>query len=173
MPARSPIVDGPAVDRARELGILIRAQRKQLGVSAVATAEAAGLSRVTLHRIETGEPSVSIAAWMAVLDALGLRMDLREASARNRVRPGHSAVAKHQPKRGKSGALPTSIRLADFPQLKRLSWHLQDTHVLTPRQAFDLYERNWRHADQSAMAADERALVTLLARAFGSTRIHV
>lgn len=34
------------------------------------SAEAAGISRVTLHRIEKGTPSVTVGALMNVLDAL-------------------------------------------------------------------------------------------------------
>jgi len=35
-------------------------KRKALRVSATVAAEAAGMSRVTLHRIEKGEPSVTM-----------------------------------------------------------------------------------------------------------------
>jgi transcriptional regulator with XRE-family HTH domain len=61
--------------RLAELGERIREHRKRLKVSAVATAEAAGMSRVTLHRIERGEASVTIGAYMNAVAALGL--DLR------------------------------------------------------------------------------------------------
>lgn len=43
-----------------EIGRRIRTERKSLGISAIATSEAAGISRVTLHRIEKGVPSVTI-----------------------------------------------------------------------------------------------------------------
>lgn len=59
-------------DALRALGARLRATRKAQRVSAVAAAEAAGMSRVTLHRIEAGEPSVSIGHWVALADALGL-----------------------------------------------------------------------------------------------------
>lgn len=42
-------------------------------VTAIACAEAAGMSRVTLHRIEKGNPSVTIGAYINVATALGLR----------------------------------------------------------------------------------------------------
>lgn len=47
----------------REIGRHIRAHRRALRISAIATAEAAGISRVTLHRIEKGEPSVNAGAY--------------------------------------------------------------------------------------------------------------
>jgi hypothetical protein len=46
----------------RQLGQEIRERRKQLKLSAVATSEAAFISRMTLNRIEKGEPSVTLGA---------------------------------------------------------------------------------------------------------------
>jgi transcriptional regulator with XRE-family HTH domain len=54
------------------LGTRIRARRKALKVSATALAEAAGMSRVSVHRIEQGEPSVTMGAYLNVLAALGM-----------------------------------------------------------------------------------------------------
>ncbi len=48
------------------LGAGIRARRKQLRVSATAAAEAAGLSRVTLHRIERAHPPWPMACTSAL-----------------------------------------------------------------------------------------------------------
>jgi len=59
MPAKLPKVDTATRNNLTLLGGKIRLHRKALKVTATATAEAAGLSRVTLHRIEKGEPSVS------------------------------------------------------------------------------------------------------------------
>ncbi|MFG6415730.1 helix-turn-helix domain-containing protein [Roseateles sp. DC23W] len=50
-----------------ELGARIRAQRQRQRVSATHAAEAAGLSRVTLHRIERGEPSVTMGNGVVLL----------------------------------------------------------------------------------------------------------
>ena len=58
----------------KALGAQIRARRKALGVSATVTAEAAALSRVTLHRIEKGTPSVAMGAWANVCAALGMAL---------------------------------------------------------------------------------------------------
>lgn len=65
-------------DTLASLGAAIRARRKQLRVSATAAAEAAGLSRVTLHRIERGEPSVAMGLYQRALGALGLRLQLAQ-----------------------------------------------------------------------------------------------
>ena len=65
--------------RLLALGEQLRAQRKRLGVSATTAAEAAGMSRVTLHRIERGEPSVTMGAWLNAAAALGLELGVVDA----------------------------------------------------------------------------------------------
>ena len=155
MPAPLPTVPGTTLEVARALGQRIRAQRKQLRVSATLTAEAAGISRVTLHRIERGEPSVAVGAWVSVTRVLGL--ELRAVDPRD-----DRAVAP-----------PRTVRLASYPQLERLAWQLRGVKELPAREALDLYERNWRHVDQRAMTERERELVRRLARAFGRERLLV
>jgi DNA-binding XRE family transcriptional regulator len=51
MPARTPPVDVTTAEQLERLGQRIRAHRKRHKVSATTTAEAAGMSRVTLQRI--------------------------------------------------------------------------------------------------------------------------
>lgn len=68
-------------------------------------AEAADMSRVTLHWIDAG----------------GLQLDLRDPLARlNKI---------------DIECLPERVRLADFPQLKRLAWQLHDVDELCPADA--------------------------------------
>jgi transcriptional regulator with XRE-family HTH domain len=138
------------------LGERIRAHRKQLRLSAIATAEAAGLSRVTLHRIEKGEPTVAIGAYLAVLDALGLRLDVVDPQAR----PAEPA-------------LPERIALDAYPQLRRLAWQTHAATELTPAEALNLYERHWRHLDPAALSPAERALVQQLVWTVGGGRLLV
>lgn len=156
MPAAAPAIAEDDRQRLIRLGEQLRLARKRQGVSAVAAAEAAGISRVTLHRIERGEPGVAVGTWMAVAGALGLGMELRDAA----VAPGASQ-------------LPERIRLADYPQLRQLAWQLEGVESLSPREALDLYERNWRHVDQAALSAQERALIDALSRALGAGRLLV
>jgi transcriptional regulator with XRE-family HTH domain len=137
------------------LGERLRAARKRQKVSAVAAAEAAGMSRVTLHRIERGEPSVAAGAWVALAGTLGLALDL--------AAPAVNAAA----------SLPARIRLDEYPQLKRLAWHLQGVEDLPPREALDLYERNWRHVDRSGLTEQESALIRALSAALGGGRLLV
>ena len=63
MPAASPYFAEATQTQLATLGCAIRDPRKQLRVSMTTTAEAAGVSRVTLHRIERGAPAVTIGAY--------------------------------------------------------------------------------------------------------------
>ena len=156
MSATAPPID--AADRARlmRLGARLRAARREQSVTMVTTAEVAGMSRVTLHRIERGEPSVAIGAWVAAASALGLKLDLVSAKA-----PRTTA------------RLPARLRLADYPQLEKLAWQLKGVQDLAPREALDLYERNWRHVDRAALTPHETELIDALTRRFGGGRLLV
>jgi transcriptional regulator with XRE-family HTH domain len=139
------------------LGAQMRARRKALRLSATVTAEAAGMSRVTLHRIEKGEPSVTMGAWCNALAALGMSLQATstlEQSQRTAAQPD------------RTGWIPARVALADYPQLRSLAWQVHGTNTLTPAEALDIYERNARHLDLPAMAADEQALLQALRLAF-------
>jgi len=156
MPAKAPPIGDLLAARLRTLGERVRAHREQQKVSATAAAEAAGMSRVTLHRIERGEPSVTMGAYLSAIDALGLTLELSDPQAR----PAALAAA----------TLPQRVRLADFPQLKRLAWQLHDVDELSPADALNLYERNWRHVDRASMAPAESALLQALVDQLGGGR---
>lgn len=131
----------------------IRAQRKALRLSATVTAEAAGVSRVTLHRIEKGEPSVTMGAWCNALAALGMSLQAHSAT---------DTSAKTAQRADHAGWIPARVALADYPQLRSLAWQVHGTDTLTPFEALDIYERNARHLDLQAMSADEQALLQAL-----------
>jgi len=156
----SPEITADVAERLVELGKRIRARRKSLRVSAVAAAESAGMSRVTLHRIERGEPSVTMGAWLNAVTALGmnLSLDSRSASLSN-------AASEDKP-----GWLPVRINLENYPQLKQLAWQVQGTGELKPAEALGIYERNWRHVDVAALEPQERNLIDALRRVFGDAQ---
>jgi transcriptional regulator with XRE-family HTH domain len=158
MPAKTPTVDDRTLAHLKRLGARLRDHRKRHGITATTTAEAAGMSRVTLQRIERGEPSVTIGAYLNVLASLGLEIDVVDTTV--------GLAAREAP------ALPASIRLADYPELERLAWQTQAAEV-TPAEALELYERNWRHADLARMEPRERALVDALARQLRGGRLLV
>lgn len=159
MPAKAPPVGDVLATRLQALGKRIRAHRERQKVSATVAAEAAGMSRVTLHRIEGGEPSVTMGAYLSAIDAVGLQLELRDPQAR----PATADVA----------SLPERIRLADFAQLKGLAWQLHEVDELSPADALNLYERNWRHIDQARMEPAERALLQALVDRLGGGRLLV
>jgi transcriptional regulator with XRE-family HTH domain len=157
MPAKPPIIASITKARLIALGQQIRAHRKALRISATTAAEAAGMSRVTLHRIEKGEPAVTMGAYVNAMAALGLNFGL--------VAPAESFEADDAANR--EGWIPARIGLRDYPQLTQLAWQVHGAETLSPIEAWDIYERNWRHIDEQALAVSERQLIAALRLAFG------
>lgn len=152
MPAPSLAISTVSATRLAALGEQIRTRRKALKLSATVAAEAAGLSRVTLHRMEKGAPAVTMAAYLNVTAALGLDICLSLPAE-------PAAVA---PTADRTGWIPARVRLADYPQLKQLAWHVQGVDELTPVEALGIYERNWCHIDASTLQPHEQQLVDAL-----------
>ena len=162
MPAILSRIDTATRNKLALVGGQIRLHRKALKVTATATAEAAGLSRVTLHRIKKGEPSVSMAAYLGVIYALGLEFT---------IFPLDELISKEAgPKEGgvsRKGWIPAQVLISDYPQLKQLAWQIHAATKLSPVEALNLYERNWRHIDLQNMEPHERDLVDALQIVFG------
>lgn len=59
-----------------QLGENIKLARKRRGYTQVLISERTGLSRLTIRRIERGDPGVSIGHYLSVLSVLGLAGDL-------------------------------------------------------------------------------------------------
>jgi transcriptional regulator with XRE-family HTH domain len=161
MPANPPRTTDRAARVLDALGEQIRERRKQLKLTATAAAEAAAMSRVTWHRLERGEPSVTMGAYLNALVALGLDLAVTDPSAAAGP-PADAAVE-----------LPATIRLDDYPQLRALAWQTGPATELTPFEALSLYERNWRHVDHAALTPDERDLVRRLTAVLGGGRLLV
>lgn len=68
--------------RAEALGERLRTARLRRRMSASEMAERADISRVTLQRLERGDPSVGMAVFLRVLSVLGLEDDI-DAVARD------------------------------------------------------------------------------------------
>lgn len=164
MPAATPSLLPDAAAQLAVLGEHIRVQRKALRVSATAAAEAAGMSRVTWHRIEKGEPSVTMGAYCNAAAAVGLVVALAHAAE---PLSGQTLASSRQ------GWIPARIRLADYAQLRRLAWQVHGTDALTPIEAMDIYERNARHLVPSALEPAERDLIEALRLAFKNEGRHV
>jgi len=63
------------------------------------------------------------------------------------------------------------VKLADYPQLRDLAWNRVDEYI-TAREAFQLYERNWRHIDASIIEARESELIERLKADLGHDEIN-
>ena len=102
MPAVAPTTGETVSAALAALGERLRAERRRLRVSAITAAEAAGMSRVTLHRIERGEPSVTMGAYANAAAALGLAL-------------GVTGPPPAAPGRAHPVSVPQRIQLADTP----------------------------------------------------------
>ena len=152
MPTPAHLLSDQASAHLQALGAQLRVQRKALGISATAAAEAAGLSRVTLHRIEKGSPAVTMGAYLHVMGALGLTLGVQPQG-------GHAPAPAPAERKG---WIPARIPLADYPQLRQLAWQVHGTDTLTPVEALGIYERNARHLDLAALQPAERDLMDAL-----------
>lgn len=143
--------------RVKALGAQMRQRRKVMGVSVTTASEAAGVSRVTWHRMEKGEITVTIGAWFNALAVLGLEFGVGLTGT----------MTPSQASSDLSAVIPVSIALADFPQLAALAWQVQGVTAVSPREAFNIYERNARHIDRANLTPEEEGLMTSLGRVFG------
>lgn len=155
MPAKTPKISGKAADTLAALGNRIRAQRKAMRINATTLAEAASMSRVTLHRIEKGEASVTMGAYLNAATALGLDLGIVED------------VDSGLPRDDREGLIPARIQLAEYPQLKKLAWQVQGVDALTPSEALSIYTRNWRHLDVNKLEPHEQQLIDALQLGLG------
>jgi transcriptional regulator with XRE-family HTH domain len=77
----------------RAIGTDLRTLREDAGVSLTATAQAAGIDRTHLHRIELGERGASLEVLVAVSTALGARLSVKTyPDAGSRIRDRHQAA---------------------------------------------------------------------------------
>lgn len=159
MPTRPNHITPATADKLIDLGLQIRAYRKALNISATTVAQAAGMSRITLHRIEAGEPSVTMGAYFNAMTALGIHFGIVPIEHPEAAEPGRDDERR--------GWIPARIRLADYPQLKQLAWQVHGTDELTPTEALSIYERNRRHLDEGLLTQRERELIEALNEGLG------
>lgn len=63
------------------------------------------------------------------------------------------------------------IRIDEYPALADLAWNRTEPWIAA-REAFNLYERNWRLVSRTGLIARERELIERLAREYGGGVIH-
>ena len=148
-------ISNDAMSQLVDIGQLIRQHRKSFKITANAAAQTAGISRVTLHRIEKGEPTVSMGAYLSVVSALDLNLHLSAKGNR-----GYQANVNDV------DTLPVRLSFSNYPQLKELAWHVQGVDELSLVEAHSIYERNKRFLDIENLSDSEQKLIELLGVAF-------
>jgi hypothetical protein len=63
------------------------------------------------------------------------------------------------------------VRLADYPQLRDLAWNRSED-LIPAKEAFQLYERNWRLVDAKRLDDGEKELIERLKAEFGRGEIN-
>ena len=89
----------PVIPVLSALGADLRDARRRRRIPTALMAERAMLSRTTLHRIERGDPGVSLGNYARVLFVLGLERGLRELADPGRDVVGLDLEADRLPKR--------------------------------------------------------------------------
>jgi hypothetical protein len=119
--------------------------------------------QIRAHRKSLRVSAVTMGAYLNAMAALGLDFGI--------VTPPNPASNVSDDNR--KGWIPARIHLPDYPQLKQLAWQVHGTDELTPVEALDIYERNARHLDFTAMEPRERHLIDALRLAFGEGCLNV
>jgi transcriptional regulator with XRE-family HTH domain len=99
----TPTVPIPVTRFLRKLGHDIRDARRRRRIPVAILAERASISRMTLNRVEKGDPRVSAGAYATVLFALGMAERLADVAD-----PRHDAVGRELDEEH----LPERIRLS-------------------------------------------------------------
>ena len=94
-------------------------------------------------------------AYLQVCEALGLHLALLPL--------GLQEAPENHPNLSEDPDMP-HIRIKDYPQLKALSWQLNEEEYLTDAQAMSIYERNKRFLDLDHIENRERALMQRLVK---------
>lgn len=82
MPRTKPVLFPATARQLQELGDRLRLARLRRRYAAAVVAERAGITRMTLYRVEKGDAGVSLGTYASVLRVLGLQGDL-DAVARD------------------------------------------------------------------------------------------
>ncbi len=65
------------------------------------------------------------------------------------------------------------IRIAEYPQLKLITWNHRADDLLDDNEALAIYVRNWRFVDTAHLEKKEATLMHRLARKFDAPLLNV
>jgi transcriptional regulator with XRE-family HTH domain len=94
-----PVVPIPVARALRKLGHDIRDARRRRRIPVAILAQRASIGRMTLNRIEKGDPRVSVGAYATVLFALGLAERLADVADPRHDSVGLELEEEHLPER--------------------------------------------------------------------------
>ena len=66
-----------------------------------------------------------------------------------------------------------TIALANYPQLRLIAWNRRDDYMIDEREAFALYEANWRFIEPDSLDERERELLRYLVQTVGGGVLNV
>lgn len=92
-------LSAPVIRSLRLLGEDIKNARRRRRIQTTLLAERAGISRITLGKIEKGDPSVSMGGYASVLFSLGLIKQLEKIAHSNHDIVGRELEEDRLPKR--------------------------------------------------------------------------
>ncbi len=95
----APAVPIPVARALRKLGHDIRDARRRRRIPVAILAERASIGRMTLNRIERGDPRVSLGAYATVLFALGMVERLADVADPRQDSAGLELEEEHLPER--------------------------------------------------------------------------
>jgi hypothetical protein len=95
----APVVPIPVARALRKLGHDIRDARRRRRIQVAILAQRASLGRMTLYRIEKGDPRVSLGAYATVLFALGMADRLADVADPRHDSVGLELEEEHLPQR--------------------------------------------------------------------------
>jgi DNA-binding XRE family transcriptional regulator len=122
-----------------------------LSVRINSAARAAGISRMTVMRIEKGANLVCITFYIQLCKALGLNLEI--------LQPLGLPMLKTDKDVGGLNIAKAHIRVRDYPQLRSLSWQLDHNILLTDKEVIGIYERNKRFLEIHEIDERERLLM--------------
>lgn len=96
---RSASLPIPVNGMLRRIGSDIRDARLRRRIPVALLAERTGLSRGTLRKVEQGDPTVSLGAFVSVLFSLGLVDRLKDIADSSHDQVGRQLEEEHLPKR--------------------------------------------------------------------------
>ena len=65
------------------------------------------------------------------------------------------------------------INIADYPELRLITWSMPDAVEMDEDLVLATYERNWRYVDQGRLTPNEKDLIQHLVDTYGNGVLHV